>query len=185
MRKSVVLFAVIVLSSLHASAQTTKPQPRPHSPTSFLGIQFGKPISESVRECARYEASVDTCFESHSDYYTVRNVEMFTDVSVHEVDGKVENVDAYFNTDSATEIAHALREKYGAPVIDEVTHLQNSMGAQIRGRRTIWHWAHVNISFKSPDKEIDEGLVSAYTPAYIASIEQENKKEKDALKGIL
>ena len=176
---------ISVLCCLQLTAQTSKPRPRPLAPTSFLGIQFGKPISDSVRKCDRYEASVDTCFEPISDFYKVRNIELFSNIFVNEIDGKVGNIDAEFNVDNADQILRALREKYGPPALDTITHLQNSMGAQIRGRKIYWHWAHISIVFKSPDSMIDEGTLSAYTMEYIAAIERDQKKEKDALKGVL
>lgn len=195
MRARVILIAAFAFMGSRIDAQTPRTHAQSQMPASLLGIQFGKPLADSVKECPWVDASgmkayrdntVDyACYEEIGDFFKVDNIDLFFDVFVHQIDGRVESVDAGFHVHHADQVLQALRAKFGAPLIDEVTHLRNAMGASFRGRSLIWRSSHLQVDFESPATDVDHGSISAYTPIYIASLKRQREQEKNAIKGVL
>ncbi len=198
MRKSVVLFAIIILSCLQIASQETKPQPWPQEPTSFLGIQFGQPLLASVVACpkiteygiTRYEWPNfgRPCFSPYSGtpgMYEVYNLHIFYETTVTEVNGKVEYISTRFKSWNALSVAQALKEKYGPPHYEKIVTVQNRMGASFDNHKLGWSGINIMISYESIDTKVDEGAVRVSTAIYNKSLEQNLEQKKDALKGVL
>lgn len=191
-------FAVVVFSVLtcvNAFTQELRPRSWPQEPNSFLGIQFGKPLLSSVRECPsvteygytayrEFEANYP-CFGKYGNSYIVYNVHTFYEVYPVEVNGKVESISAIFKSRFADDITQALTEKFGSARLNKTITVQNRMGASFEDHTLKWIGASVEIDFNSIESKVDEGSIAAYTSTYVESKTQDQKQQKDAVKGVL
>jgi hypothetical protein len=201
MKKIAIAICLILIGGVvAASSQSTEPATRnwAQEPSSFLGIQIGKPIAKSVPECPyrteygyrRYDI-LDwsnlghPCFEPIDDFYSVHNVDAFFDVFVHQVAGKVECVSGFFKEQQTSAVSQALIEKYGPALVTTVEQKQNRMGAAFPDHVMLWKGTTVQISFHSVAGRIDEGSVTAYTLTYEAQIARDTEKGANSIKGTL
>jgi len=195
MRTVLRLAPIVLLFTVLAEAQKLEPRAWPQEPASFLGIQLGKPMRESVRECPwedqyghksyRWYETNAICFEQYGVDFIIYNVPTFYKVYATEVNGTVEDVAAIFKAANAPEVAQALAEKFGGAHLDAVKTVQNSMGASFDDHVLIWKGPNAEIDFDSVGSKVDEGSVAVYTTAYVWSLDQNLQKQKTAIKGVL
>jgi hypothetical protein len=197
-----VLGAALLASPVCAQSSPPATHAWPQEPTSFLGIKFGQALVASVINCPSHTEYGNTiydwpgfgrpCFAPAAGFYQVYNVAPFFDIMVTEIDGKVECVSAKFNngnapslaTVDANGIAAALIDKFGPPHYEGAETVQNNAGATFENHVLRWKGTNAQIEFDSVSGEYNHGSVLAYTQIFAAYAEAQQKKGKDAVKGV-
>jgi len=188
MRK-LICFAVAAWLSLPdqsyaAKSQKTAPPVKPSEtilfwekePKSILGIGLGVPLSSSMAECPKRNASPGPiCWEKvggMQSTYILNTPDIgvkLLSVVAKIIDGSVEKVDISFFTAQYREMASLLKIKYGEPTKAETIAMQNKMGATYDSIFMTWAGKNYTMYLDSMAGRIDRGVVSIYSEKYINS----------------
>jgi hypothetical protein len=124
-------------------------------PTSFLGVKLGKPLSASVPLCdvsAKPETAHKLCADRYEDFAILDNeADMEGLISVHQVNGIVEQVDMVVGEQVADLTEQDLKQKYGLPT--------GTVGDVL-----MWTGKIVDINYSKP-ADGKPGFIAAYMPS--------------------
>jgi hypothetical protein len=191
----IALLVAFTFATSQVVAQTP-PQAHPWSaePTSFFGVQFGSPISQSLPECpkevvygvVRYNSYGITasCYEDNGGGWEIEHVEPMRPALVEAIDGRVSFISATFSTADSETVMNALLAKFGKPTESAVTTLQNASGAKFDRTTLRWEGKDVWIIYRSIGSRSDEGLLTVSTAASRAKMDAERQKAATNLKGV-
>lgn len=104
-----------------------------------------------------------------------------TAVNVNLLDGNVAGFDILTaGAEFQSDVYQALKEKYGAPLIDTERPVQTLMGAEFNAMTAIWAFDNLGVSFRGVVNDVTSGMVSIETKAWIdyEKSQQEAKQSK-------
>ena len=139
-------------------------------------------------ECAKGEyRSGKMCWTKNEylPWYEVENYQApglaIWDVDVRLVAGLVESVEFKFHHYDYLKMGELLKSRYGPPSQENVTTVQNRMGATFDSVEMGWIGKNLTLTFESRAGQIDEGMVRIYSKKYYESLKFNADQYKDKL----
>jgi len=177
------------------STVETKPTSWDREPSSFFGIRFGLPLSNSIGECpkrplpfTKLTVYVDTsnyegppCFENNPSSIDIKGVKDFFDIGTDEVNHNVEGIHATTSASSNDEIVSSLIQRFGPPQSEKTKVVQSKAGAQYVDHIYMWSGTDVWLQYETVGISVDEGFLSVTTSAYRDYNEARAKKATNGL----
>jgi hypothetical protein len=175
-------------------------------PQTFLSIKLGGPITQ-LSECPKkvrhfqlgdiweYDSDIttSTCWEAigavsqetvpkATDLYRLQHLPGVGFGVATVIDFNIEAIYFHFDNTAGREILQGLREKYGPPSSVAEEPVVTSVGAKHVRTVGLWSGRHVSIEFRSIDKKLDEGAVTAFTSKYALSKAQDERQNVERYK---
>lgn len=206
------LLLVPILATLFLARSNA--QDWPNEPSHFLGLEFGKPLVDQVKECPKYKkgfqrgeyeyAPQEKCFQTDwkpnpyaaDGHGVLAKVYNLPDIGLHTqikgingtqvllVDGTVEDVKDTFTPLGYDRLVALLTETYGKPVTASVP-LQNSFGAKFNGDIATWRGKNLTVTVMKYYGSLNNSLIEVRTKKLDALDNAKAEREKQNFRDAL
>ena len=157
-------------------------------PTSFLGLDLGKPLPPDLPECpsdtVQRALTKTTCAMT---YENIVKLWMGPDLGIPErisalmYDGKVASVTLHTNEPDYGTVKNLLITRYGPPMKTSVSVVKTVAGGEFTSEESDWNGANVEITLYQRQGQIDQSEVFVqYKTLMKAFLDERNAKESAA-----
>jgi hypothetical protein len=195
-RARAVVFGIALVCVAHAAlakAPTRKPQQTTPAvwnkePTSFLGLDLGKPLPPDLPECpsdtvqrAQTKTTCAMAYENTVKLWMGPDLGIPESISALMFDGKVASVTLQTNEQDFGTVKNLLVTRYGPPMKTSVSVVTAVAGGEFTSEESDWNGANVEITLYQRRGQIDQSEVFVqYKTLMKAFLDNYNAKQSAA-----
>ena len=168
-------FAILIFLTMLCTASAQYPTTWKQEPTSFLGVQFGKPLSDSYPECPReihggqkayISGQGSGCWHAGGNDQIVIKPGLFFKIYVQSIRGNVASITASFQKSDFPRISREFIAIYGEPQWRNHPPMDMKGGGKLPSHGLNWFGKDINIFCSSQSPIRNEGFLGVDNKAW-------------------